>query len=164
VVPEKPWQYISIDLIVKLPESNGYDSIAVIVDHLSKAIWVLPCTEHISAKGIARLYRNHVWKDYGLPEIVISDRGQIFVGHFMRDLLKLLGIKSNASTAYHPQTDGQTERVNREVEQYLRVFTNFMQDDWSDWLAMAEFSYNNKVHTTTDFTPFYTMLGFHPRK
>jgi hypothetical protein len=163
-VPEKPWQYISIDLIVKLPESNGYDSIAVIVDRLSKAIRVLPCTEHISAEGIARLYRDHVWKDYGLPEIVISDRGQIFVGHFMRDLLKLLGVKSNASTAYHPQTDGQTERVNQEIEQYLRVFTNFMQDDWSDWLAMAEFSYNDKIHTTTGFTPFYTMLGFHPRK
>jgi hypothetical protein len=152
-VPEKPWQYISIDLIVKLPESNGYDSIAVIVDCLSKAIRVLPCTEHISAEGIARLYRDHIWKEYGFPEIVISDCGQIFVGHFMRDLLKLLGIKSNASTTYHPQTDGQTEWVNQEVEQYLRVFTNFMQDDWSDWLAMAEFSYNDKVHTTTGFTP-----------
>jgi hypothetical protein len=118
VIPEKPWQYISIDLIVKLPESNGYDSIVVIADHLSKAIRVLPCTEHISVEGIAQLYRNHVWKDYGLPEIVISDHGQIFVGHFMRDLLKLLGMKSNTSTTYHPQTDGQTEQVNQEVKQY----------------------------------------------
>jgi hypothetical protein len=102
VVPEKPWQYISINLIIKLPERNGYNSIAVIVDRLSKAIRVLPCTEHISAEGIARLYRDQVGKDYGLPEIVISDRGQIFVGHFMRDLLKLLGTKSNTLTAYHP--------------------------------------------------------------
>jgi hypothetical protein len=93
--------------------------------------------EHISAEGIAQLYRDHVWKDYGLPEIVISDCGQIFVGHFMWDLLKLLGVKSNTSTTYHPQTEGQTERVNQEIEQYLHVFTNFMQHDWSDWLAMA---------------------------
>jgi hypothetical protein len=148
-------------LIVKLPESNGFDSIAVIVDRLSKAIWVLPCTEHIRGEGIARLYRDHVWKDYGLPEVVISDRGQIFVGHFMRDLLKLLGVKSNASTAYHLQTDRQTERDNQEIEQYLRVFTNFMQGDWADWLSLAEFSYNDKVHMTTGFSPFYTMLGFH---
>jgi hypothetical protein len=82
----------------------------------------------------------------------------------MRDLLKLLGMKSNASMAYHLQTDGQTEQVNQEIEQYLRVFTNFMQDDWADWLSLAEFSYNDKVHTMTRFSPFYTMLGFHPRK
>ena len=73
-------------------------------------------------------------------------------------------MKSNASTAYHPQTDAQTERVNQEVEQYLRVFTNFMQDDWSEWLTMAEFSYNDKVHSTTGVSPFYMALGFHPRK
>jgi hypothetical protein len=127
-------------------------------------IRVKPCTEHISGEGIARIYRDNVWKDYGLPEVVISDRGSQFVGHFMRDLLKLLGIKSNASTAYHPQTDGQTERVNQDVEQYLRVFTNFLQDDWADWLSLAEFSYNDKVHSTTGFSPFYTTLGFHPRK
>jgi hypothetical protein len=143
---------------------NRFDSIAVIVDRLSKAIRVLPCMEHISGKGIARRYRDHVWKDYGLPEVVISDQGQIFVGHFMQDLLKLLGVKSNASTTYHPQTDNQTEWVNQEIEQYLQVFTNFMQDDWADWLSLAELSYNNKVHTTTGFSPFYTMLGFHPRK
>jgi hypothetical protein len=163
-VPERPWQFISIDLIVKLLESNGFDSIAVIVDHLSKTIQVLPCTEHISGEGITQLYQDHIWKDYGLPEVVISDRGQIFVGHFMRDLLKLLGVKSNTSTAYHPQTDSQTERVNQEIEQYLRVFTNFMQDDWANWLSLVEFSYNNKIHTTTGFSLFYTMLGFHPRK
>lgn len=163
-MPEWPWQFISIDLIVKLLESNRFDSIAVIVDCLSKAIRVLPCTEHISSKGIARLYWDHIWKDYRLPEVVISDRGQIFVGHFMQDLLKLLGIKSNVSTAYHPQTDGQMERVNQEIEQYLQVFTNFMQDDWADWLSLAEFSYNDKVHTMTGFSPFYTMLGFHMQK
>jgi transposase InsO family protein len=84
-----------------------------------------------------------VWKDFGLPEVVISDQGTQFVGHFMRDLLKLLGIKLNTLTAYHPQTDGQTEHVNQNIEQYLRVFTNFLQDDWADWLMLAEFNHNN---------------------
>jgi transposase InsO family protein len=97
----------------------------------------------------ARIYRDHVWKDFGLSEVVISDRGMQFVGHFMRDLLKLLRIKSNASTAYHPQTDGQTERVNQNIEQYLRVFTNFLQDDWADWLTLAEFNHNDQVSKTT---------------
>jgi transposase InsO family protein len=105
-----------------------------------------------------------VWKDFGLPEVVISDQGMQFVGHFMRDLLKLLGIKSNTSTAYHPQTDGQTEHVNQNIEQYLRVFTNFLQDNWADWLTLAEFNHNDQVSKTTGFSPFFVTMGFHPRK
>jgi transposase InsO family protein len=104
----------------------------VIVDQLGKGIWVVPCTEHLGGEGMARIYCDHVWKDFRLPEVVISDQGTQFVGHFMRDVLKLLGIKSNASTAYHPQTDGQTERVNQNIKQYLRVLTKFLQDDWAD--------------------------------
>jgi hypothetical protein len=82
----------------------------------------------------------------------------------MRDLLKLLGIKSNASTAYHPQTDGQTEHVNQNIEQYLRVFTNFLQDDWADWLTLVEFNHNDQVSKTTGFSPFFVTMGFHLRK
>jgi transposase InsO family protein len=121
------WQNISVDLITKLPASNRYDSITVIVDQFGKGIRVVPCTKHLGGEGMVRIYRDHVWKDFGLPKVVISDRGTQFVGHFMRDLLKLLGIKLNTSMAYHPQTDGQTEYVNQNIEQYLRVFTNFLQ-------------------------------------
>jgi hypothetical protein len=158
------WQNISVDLITKLPISNGYDSITVIVDRLGKGIQVVPCTEHLGGEGMVRIYRDHVWKDFGLPEVVISDQGMQFVGHFMRDLLKLLGIKSNTLTAYHPQTNGQTEHVNQNIEQCLRVFTNFLQDDWADWLTLAEFNHNDQVSKTTGFSPFFVIMGFHLQK
>jgi transposase InsO family protein len=113
---------------------------------------------------MARIYCDHVWKDFGLPKVVISDQGTQFVGHFMGDLLKLLGMKSNTSTAYYPQTDGQTKHVNQNIEQYLRVFTNFLQDDWADWLTLAEFNHNDQVSMTVGFSPFFVTMGFHRRK
>ena len=98
---------------------------------------MLPVSERITGEGVALKFRDHIWKDFRLPEVVISDRGAQFVGAFMTGLINLLGIKMNASTAYHPQTDGQTERVNQEIEQYLRLFCNWQQDDWSDWLSLV---------------------------
>ena len=93
----------------------------------------------LSAFGAARIYRDHVWTKFGLPRKTISDRGPQFVAQFMRDLYSMTGVESNLSTAYHPQTDGQTERINQEVEQYLRIFVNERQT-WSDWLPSASFS------------------------
>jgi hypothetical protein len=113
---------------------------------------------------MARIYHDHVWKDFGLPQVVISNRGTQFMGHFMQDLLKLLGIKSNAPTAYQPQTNGQTKCVNQNIEQYLRVFTNFLQDDWADWLTLAEFNHNDQVSKSTGFSPFFVTIGFHLQK
>jgi hypothetical protein len=155
------WQNISVDLITKLPVSNRYNSIAVIIDQLGKGIQVVPCTEHLG-EGMAHIYRDHIWKDFGLPEVVISGQGTQFVGYFMRDLLKLLGIKLNTSTAYHPQTNGQTEHVNQNIEQYLRVFTNFLQDDWADWLTLVEFNHNDQVSKMMGFGPFFVTMWFHP--
>jgi hypothetical protein len=86
------------------------------------------------------------------------------MGHFMQDLLKLLSIKLNASTAYHPQTDRQTKHINQNIEQYLRVFTNFLQDDWADWLTLSEFNHKDQVSKTTGFSPFFVTMGFHLRK
>ena len=94
---------------------------------------------------------------------VISDHGTQFISQFMRELNKLLGIKAAASTACHPQTDGQTEQVNQEIEQYLRLFVNQHQDDWFDWISLAEFSYNNRIHSSTQTTPFLLDNGQHPR-
>src|ERR1700683_2449865 len=118
----------------------------------------------VTSEGIARLFRDRVWKDFGLPEVVISDRGSQFVSGFTRDLYKLLGVKVNPSTAYHPQTDGQTERVNQEIEEYLRLFVNYKQTDWSEWLSLAEFSYNDREHSSTRISPFFSNYGVHPRK
>jgi len=111
-IPEKPWTHILADFITKLPLAQGYDSILVVVDRLTKMVHFIPTTEKISAKGLARLFRDNVWKLHGLPESIISDRGPQFVAGLMRELNEMLGIKSKLSTAFHPQTDGQTERVN----------------------------------------------------
>ena len=104
-----------------------------------------------------------LWKLHGLPETALSDRGPQFVAGFMKELNDILGIKTKLSTAYHPQTDGQTERVNQEVEQYLRLFVSHRQNDWPEWISGAEFAYNNKVHTSTQVSPFFANYGLNPR-
>ena len=162
-IPKEPWTDISVDLIVKLPFSQGHDSILVVVDRYSKMIHLVPCSETLSSLGLAALYRDHIWKLHGLPNTVISDRGPQFASSLMKELHALLGVKTNLSTAYHPQTDGQTERVNQEVEQYLRLFINHRQDNWADWLAIAEFAINNRVSTSTQSSPFYLNYGRNPR-
>ena len=118
----------------------------------------------LSSMGMARHYRDNVFKHHDLLRKVISDRGSPFVSKFMKDLCMLLGIERNPSTAYHPQTDGQTERVNQEVEQYLRIFINERQSDWAEWLPMAQFAYNDKVHSSTGQSPFFLNYGQHPYK
>ena len=142
-IPYHWWQIISVDLITELPQSHGYDSILVAVDQLSKRAHFIPTTSDVTSLGVAQLFRDSVWKLHGLPEEVISDRGPQFVSNFMRGLSEILGIKVAASMAYHPQTDGQTKRVNQEVKQFLRLFVNQRQDDWYDWISIAEFAYND---------------------
>jgi len=106
-------------LITQLPESQGYDSILVVVDRFSKMMHAMPTMSSVTAEGVARLFRDNVWKLHGLPEKTLSDRGPQFASKVMRELNRLLGIKTATSIVYHPQTDGQTERVNQEIEQYL---------------------------------------------
>lgn len=162
-IPKDIWEIVTVDLITGLPDSGGYNAIMVVVDRLSKMLHVIPTTDKVTSEGIARLYRDFVWKLHGLPQQIISDRGSQFVSQFMRELNELLGIKTCASTAYHPQTDGQTERANQEVEQYLRLFVNYRQDDWAEWLSLAEFCHNNRIQASTKQTPFILNTGRHPR-
>jgi len=114
-IPKRPWMHILVDFITKLPLAQGYDSILVVVNRLTKMVYFIPTTEKTSAEGLARLFRDNVWKLHSLPKSIISDRGPQFVAGLMRELNKMLGIKSKLSTAFHPQTDGQTERVNSRV-------------------------------------------------
>ena len=162
-IPKDIWEIITVDLITGLPESEGYNAIMVVVDRLSKLLHVLPTTDQVTSEGMARLYRDNVWKHHGLPDQIISDRGPQFVSRFMKELNSILGIKTTPSTAYHPQTDGQTERENQGIEQYLRLFINHRQDDWVQWLALAEFCHNNRVQASTRQTPFMLNNGRHPR-
>ena len=151
-------------MIGPLPEAQGFDAILVVVDFKTKQIIAIPTTIELSSLGWAKLYRDHVYAYHGLSDKIISDRGPQFVSKFIKDLYGLLGIETNPSTAYHPQTDGQTERINQEIEQYLRIFVNHRQTDWPEWLPLATFSYNDKIHSSTGFTPFYLNKGEHPRK
>jgi len=162
-IPEKPWSHISADFITKLPLAQGYDAILVVCDCFSKMAHFIATTEKTSAEGLAKLFRDHVWKLYGLPESIISDRGVQFAVGMMKELNNLLGIQTKLSIAYHPQTDGQMERINQELEQYLRVFIDHRQEQWPDWLGTAEFAYNNKIHASTKTLPFKANYGQNPR-
>ena len=115
----------------------------------------------ISSEGIAKIYRNNIWKLYGVPRKIFSDRGPQFVSRFMDEFMKALGIERQLSTAYHPQTDGQTERINWEVGTFLWHYMNYQQDNWTDWLAAAEFQYNDKKHAVTGRTLFKRNFGRH---
>ena len=168
-VPERPWDTITVDFIVKLPPSTQqgstipYDSILVIVDKLTKMAHFEACHESMNAQELAWIIFKVIFKYHGIPSTWISDRGSLFTSKFFQEFSKLLGMKQKLSTAYHPQTDGQTERVNAILEQYLRIYCNYKQDNWADLLHMAEFSYNNTVSSTTKETPFYANYGYHPR-
>ena len=161
-IPDHQWQVISIDLITELPLSQGFDAILVIIDCLSKRIHTIPMTTKVNSSGIARLFLHHVWHHHSLPEEVISDQGSTFISKFSKELSTLLGIKTTPSTAHHPQTDGQTECINQEIETFLQIFINHCQDDWAEWIPIAEFAYNNHVHSSTLHTPFQLNSGQHP--
>jgi len=162
-IPEKPWSHISADFITKLPLAQGYDAILVVCNRFSKMAHFIATTERTSAEGLARLFWDQVWKLHGLPESIVSDRGVQFAAGMMKELNDLLGIQTKLSMAYHPQTDRQTERVNQELEQYLRVFINHRQEQWSDWLGTAEFAYNNKIHVATKVLLFKVNYSQDPR-
>ncbi|KAF8633524.1 hypothetical protein AX17_004426 [Amanita inopinata Kibby_2008] len=162
-IPAKQWEDISMDFIVKLPESNSHNTILVVVNRLSKRAHFIPTHTTVMALGTARLFLSQVWRYHGLLRRTVSDRGTQFVAEFTRELWRLLSIDGAHSTAYHPQTDGQMEQVNQELEQFLRLFVNERQNNWHDLLPLAEFAYNNCVHASTQFTPFYLDTGRHPR-
>jgi Integrase zinc binding domain/Chromo (CHRromatin Organisation MOdifier) domain len=158
-----PFQTVAIDFIVKLPISNRYDSILTIMDHdCSKAVIFLPCNETINTLEVAELYARHIFPHYRLPLKVISDRDPRFTANFTKELCETIGIKQNISSAYHPQTDGQSERTNQSLEQYLRAFCGSKQDQWAHWLPIAQYTKNSWPHATTKKMPYDLILGYTP--
>ena len=153
-----------MDLITDLPESHGYNAILTIVDQgCSKATKFIPCTTEISAEGVAERYFRHLVPWFGLPHRVISDRDPRFTSHFAKELCRLMGIEQNISTAYHPQTDGQTERMNLWLEQYLRLWVANEQERWSEFLTLAEFTHNTWPHEKTGYSSHQLLLGYQPK-
>ena len=146
-----------------LPDSHGYDSVMVVVDHgLMKGVIYCPCTKNINAAGVTKLFFTHVFLRFGLHSKVISDQGPQFASAFARELARLLQYNITLSTAYHPQTDGESERVNQELETYLRLFSANKPEEWSNLLPMAEFTHNSATHSVTQKTPFFLMMGYEP--
>ena len=162
-VPTSPWKGLSCDFITNLPLSNGMDSILVIVDRMTKMSHFIPCLKSTSAPDFARPFIAHVVKLHGLPDSIVSDCGSIFTSNFWSTLASILQLDPRKSTAFHPQTDGQTERTHQTLETYLRIFVNHEQDDWFDLLPLAEFAYNNAYQESTKMSPFFANYGFHPR-
>ena len=158
-----PFTHVTMDLITGLPKSEGYNAILTIVDHrCTCAALFLPCTIEVMGTRIAKLYFDNLYRWFGLPTCIISDRDLWFTSHFGKALTKNLGIQQNLSMAYPPQTDGLSERKNQWVEQYLQlVVTN--QDQWSKWLPLATAVHNNSSNTTTGITPNQLLFRFKPR-
>ena len=158
-VLEKLWTHLMVDFIMKLPVVAGKDAILVVCDRLSKMTHFVATTEETIAEGLARLFRDNVWKLHRLPESIMLDRELQFAVEMTKKLNRMLGIKTKLSTSYHPQTDRQTERINQELEQYLRFFIDHRQKNWPEWLASAEFAVYNKTYSTTKVSLFMANYG-----
>jgi len=151
-----------MDFIEKLPSSSGFDTILVIVDCLLKQAIFIPTHNTITSAELARLFVIHVFSKYGVPSHVTSNRGSEFVSHFFRSLGTALDMRLHFTSGYHPEANGQAERTNQTLEQYLRVYYNYQQDNWSELLPLAEFAYNNAPSATTGVFPFFANKGYHP--
>ena len=159
-VLEKPQTHLMVDFIImKLLLVAENDTILVICDKLSKMIYFVATTEATSVEELTRLFKDNIWKLYRLPESIVSDRGLQFAAEITKELNTMLRIETKLLTAFHSQTDGQTERINQELEQYLRFFIDYGQKYWSEQLASAEFAINNKAYLTTKMSLFIANYG-----
>lgn len=162
-IPDRPWDCVSMDLITHLPVSQtGNDAIIVFVDKLSKMTRLAATTTTVNAEGFAKQFVDNVFRSHGLPKKIVSDRDARFTGHFLTEVTKILQIRQAMSTSFHPQTDGQTERMNRTLEDMLRHYVNPYQNDWDEYLTVVEFAINNAWQASIENTPFFVNYGQHP--
>jgi hypothetical protein len=161
-IPELAWQDVSMDFVTGLPWSEGFNAVLVVVCRLTKMRHLITCRDTCTSEELADLYLKNIARHHGLPKTIISDRGTQFVAKFWTAVCEAWGIELKLSTAYHPETDGQTERLNAVMEQYLRAHVNYLQDDWAKWLHLAEFAANNQASEMTGISPFLANYGIDP--
>lgn len=162
-VPNRPWEYMGADLITKLPKTaRGHDSVLTCVDPLTKMTVLAATDESVTSQGIAELMRDGACRRFGPPKVLITDRDPRFTASFWQTYTRLMGSTLNMSTSFHAQTDGQTERVNRVVEEILRHYVSENQDDWDTMLPVVEYAINTAQHESTGYTPFYLCHGYEP--
>ena len=160
-ISEEPWQKISINIIEPLLKSNDKDTIVVIVDQFTKIIRLKVITMVVSSEDIVKIYSDKIWKIHGVPWKVLSNKRPQFTLQFMEDLGKTLETKQTLSIVYCPQKNSQTKRINQEFEEFLWYYVNYQQDNWTEWLSVVEFQYNDKRHVVTDYIPFKLNFGIY---
>lgn len=162
-VPDQAWDIISMDFIEGLPKSKNQGTILVVIDKFTKYGHFIPLVHPYTALSVAKEFHTHVYKLHGLPNTIISDRDKVFTSNVWQELFRLSDRTLNMSSAYHPQTDGQTERLNQCLETYLRCMTQACPTNWMDWLALAEFWYNTTPHSAHGKTPFEVLYSHKPK-
>jgi len=151
-----------MDFIEKLPSSSGFDTILVIVDRLSKQAIFIPTHDTITLAELAHLFMIHVFSKHRVPSHITSDHGSEFVSHFFHSLGTTLNMRLHFTSGYHLEANGQAEQTNQTLEQYLCIYCNYQQDNWSELLPLVEFAYNNAPSATTGVSPFFANKGYHP--
>ena len=158
-IPSQIWKDLAMDFITGLPVSHGFTVIYVVVDRLSKAAHFTPMKHDFTSKSVAEIFFKNIVKLHGLPKSIVSDRDKVFTSHFWKILWQLSGTTLKMSSAYHPQSDGQSEILNKCLELYLRCFTFDAPKEWSGMLTWAEYWYNTSYHSSTGMTPFRAVYG-----
>lgn len=159
-IPDRKWECLSMDFITGLPRAQGRDCIYVVVDRLTKFAHFFPITATYTTTQVADLFFREVFRLHGLPRSIVSDKDNRLMSHFWQELFRLCGTELTSSTSYHPQTDGQTEIVNKWVEGYLRNYIAGQQKAWVKWIYLCEYCYNSTYHMSIQMSPFMALYGY----
>ncbi len=162
LIPTQAWKLVSMDFIEALPLSEGKDTILVVVDKFTKYAHFISLAHPYTTSDVAKVFFDSVYRLHGLPGGIISDRDKIFMSQVWQDLFILMGVKLQMSTTYHPQMDGQTERINRCLETYLRCMCSQRPRSWYKWLSLAEWWYNTNHQSSLGMTLFQALYGYIP--